>query len=77
MANAGRVLTRESLLDNLYDDYRIVTDRTVDSHIKNLRRKLERWMPSEFLFAPFMDWDTVLKGSLLLSIWKTTMESAA
>lgn len=41
MANAGRVLTRESLLDNLYDDYRIVTDRTVDSHIKNLRRKLE------------------------------------
>lgn len=41
MANAGQVLTRESLLNNLYDDYRVVTDRTVDSHIKNLRRKLE------------------------------------
>lgn len=23
------------------DDYRVVTDRTIDSHIKNLRRKLE------------------------------------
>ncbi|MGS6466917.1 winged helix-turn-helix domain-containing protein, partial [Enterobacter intestinihominis] len=22
-------------------DYRVVTDRTIDSHIKNLRRKLE------------------------------------
>ncbi|GKX54774.1 DNA-binding response regulator [Leminorella grimontii] len=41
MANPGQVLTRESLLNNLYDDYRVVTDRTVDSHIKNLRRKLE------------------------------------
>ncbi|MEG0281173.1 MAG: winged helix-turn-helix domain-containing protein, partial [Morganella sp. (in: enterobacteria)] len=25
-----------------YDDYRVVTDRTIDSHIKNLRRKLEQ-----------------------------------
>ncbi|MBK5142460.1 two-component system response regulator BaeR [Budviciaceae bacterium BWR-B9] len=41
----GQVLTRESLLDNLYDDYRVVTDRTVDSHIKNLRRKLETLAP--------------------------------
>jgi two-component system response regulator BaeR len=29
------------LLNHLYDDYRVVTDRTIDSHIKNLRRKLE------------------------------------
>ncbi|MDR0806734.1 MAG: two-component system response regulator BaeR [Enterobacteriaceae bacterium] len=41
ISHAGQVLTRESLLDNIYDDYRVVTDRTVDSHIKNLRRKLE------------------------------------
>ena len=32
---------RDKLLDHLYDDYRVVTDRTIDSHIKNLRRKLE------------------------------------
>lgn len=37
----GKVFSREQLLDNLYDDYRVVTDRTIDSHIKNLRRKLE------------------------------------
>ncbi|GAB2953330.1 envelope stress response regulator BaeR [Hafnia psychrotolerans] len=37
----GYVFTREILLNNLYDDYRVVTDRTIDSHIKNLRRKLE------------------------------------
>lgn len=39
---SGKVLTRDQLMDNLYDDYRIVTDRTIDSHIKNLRRKLEQ-----------------------------------
>lgn len=38
----GIVFSREQLLDHLYDDYRVVTDRTVDSHIKNLRRKLEQ-----------------------------------
>lgn len=37
----GKVFSREQLLNNLYDDYRVVTDRTIDSHIKNLRRKLE------------------------------------
>lgn len=38
----GRVFSREQLLDALYDDNRIVTDRTVDTHIKNLRRKLQQ-----------------------------------
>ena len=27
-------------LDQLYADHRVVSDRTVDSHVKNLRRKL-------------------------------------
>ncbi|MEE9303844.1 MAG: response regulator [Thiotrichaceae bacterium] len=35
-----RVFHREHLLDILYDDGRVVTDRTVDTHIKNLRKKL-------------------------------------
>ena len=38
----GRAFSREQMLNALYDDSRIVTDRTVDTHIKNLRRKLER-----------------------------------
>lgn len=39
--NAGTVFSRDQLLDILYDDHRVVTDRTIDSHVKNLRRKLE------------------------------------
>nr|WP_218668253.1 response regulator [Halomonas utahensis] len=39
-AHPGRVLSREQLQDRLYDDYRVVTDRTVDTHVKNLRRKM-------------------------------------
>lgn len=40
-AAPGRIFSRDQLLDHLYDDHRVVTDRTVDSHVKNLRRKLE------------------------------------
>lgn len=36
----GRVWSREQLMNHLYTDYRVVTDRTVDTHVKNLRRKL-------------------------------------
>jgi two-component system response regulator BaeR len=41
----GRVWSREQLLDRLYDDHRVVSDRTDDSHIKNLRRKLDAARP--------------------------------
>lgn len=37
----GQVFSRNQLMDRLYDDYRVVTDRTVDSHIRNLRKKLD------------------------------------
>jgi two-component system response regulator BaeR len=36
----GHVLSRNKLLDAIYVDHRVVSDRTVDSHVKNLRRKL-------------------------------------
>ena len=36
----GRVFSRTQLIEALYEDHRVVSDRTVDSHIKNLRRKL-------------------------------------
>lgn len=38
----GRVFSRDRLLDHLHDDPRALSDRTVDSHVKNLRRKLEQ-----------------------------------
>ncbi|MEM9208131.1 MAG: response regulator [Pseudomonadota bacterium] len=37
----GRVFSRDQLMDNIYVDGRIVSDRTVDSHVKNLRHKIE------------------------------------
>ena len=45
----GRVFARERLLERLYEDHRVVTDRTVDAHVKNLRRKLEEVRPGEEL----------------------------
>lgn len=39
MQKPGKVYSRSQLLDASYDDHRIVSDRTVDSHIRNLRRK--------------------------------------
>lgn len=39
-ARPGRVMSRATLIDTLYLDHRVVSDRTVDSHIKNLRRKI-------------------------------------
>ena len=45
----GRVFGRAQLLDSLYADHRVVTDRTVDSHVKNLRRKLADACPGEDL----------------------------
>ncbi len=44
-AAPGRVFPREKLLEKLYADHRVVTDRTVDAHVKNLRRKLEEIRP--------------------------------
>ena len=48
-AAPGRVFSRQQLLNTLYEDHRVVTDRTVDSHVKNLRRKLQQAHPSDEL----------------------------
>ncbi len=37
----GRILSRRQLLEAAYVDHRVVSDRTLDSHIRNLRRKFE------------------------------------
>jgi len=44
-AQPGRVFSRDQLMSAIYSDYRIVSDRTVDTHVKNLRRKLEEFSP--------------------------------
>jgi two-component system response regulator BaeR len=45
----GRILSRGQLMDRIYDDQRIVSDRTIDSHIKKLRKKLTELRPDEEL----------------------------
>ncbi len=37
----GNIFSRNQLMDALYTDNRIVTDRTIDTHIKNLRKKIQ------------------------------------
>ena len=39
-AQEGRVFSRDQLMNEMYADYRVVSDRAVDTHVKNLRRKL-------------------------------------
>jgi two-component system response regulator BaeR len=41
VSQRGRVFARSQLLASLRADVHAVTERTVDSHVKNLRRKLE------------------------------------
>jgi two-component system response regulator BaeR len=43
--NAGRIFGRQQLMDRIYPDERYVSDRTIDSHIKKLRRKIEAVAP--------------------------------
>ena len=39
--NPNRIYSRDSLMDTMYADQRIVSHRTIDSHIKKLRKKLD------------------------------------
>ena len=41
LSRPGQVFARARLLDALHEDFRDVGDRAIDSHIKNLRRKME------------------------------------
>lgn len=41
-AAAGRVFSRDQLMNAMYSDYRVVSDRAVDTHVKNLRKKLQQ-----------------------------------
>jgi two-component system response regulator BaeR len=45
LAQPGRVFSRDQLLDTVHEDFRDVSDRAVDSHIKNVRRKIEAVLP--------------------------------
>lgn len=44
LEHPGVVFSRDALLNVMYDDYRLVSERTIDTHIRNLRRKLEPYL---------------------------------
>jgi two-component system catabolic regulation response regulator CreB len=46
MAHPGRVYTRDQLMDQVWDEPESALDRTVDAHIKTLRRKMHAVDPS-------------------------------
>ncbi|MFY0992037.1 response regulator [Halomonas sp. C05BenzN] len=46
----GRIFSRDQLMDHMYRDHRIVSERTVDSHVKKLRKKIgEVWPEREII----------------------------
>ena len=50
-ANPGRIYSRDQLMERIYSDHRIVSDRTIDSHIKKLRKKISGQNPDEELIG--------------------------
>jgi two-component system response regulator BaeR len=44
-AQPGRIFSRDQLMDAMYRDERVVSDRTVDSHVKKLRKKIAEVLP--------------------------------
>jgi len=45
----GRIFSRAKLMNLIYSDQRVVSDRTIDSHIKKLRKKLSELLPDQEL----------------------------
>ncbi len=45
LSRPGHVFARHALLEAVHDDFRDTTDRAIDSHIKNLRRKVAKVRP--------------------------------
>lgn len=39
----GRIFSRNQLMNRIYTDNRVVSDRTIDSHVKKLRQRIEKY----------------------------------
>jgi two-component system, OmpR family, response regulator BaeR len=46
-SDPGRIYSRNQLIDRIYHDHRVVSDRTIDSHIKKLRKKITDVLPDQ------------------------------
>lgn len=45
----GRIFSRQHLIGCIYPDHRVVSDRTIDSHIKKLRQRIDEQCPNSAL----------------------------
>lgn len=45
LSRPGHVFSRNALLESVHEDFRDTTDRAIDSHIKNLRKKIGKVRP--------------------------------
>lgn len=45
VAHPGHIYSRDQLMDAMYRDERVVSDRTVDSHVKKIRKKIAEVVP--------------------------------
>ncbi len=48
-AHSGVIFSRSQLIDACYTDHRVVSERTIDSHIKKLRQQLQQLLPENNL----------------------------
>jgi two-component system response regulator BaeR len=51
LARPGRVFSREQLLASVHDSQRDISDRAIDTHIKNLRKKVQAIEPGRDCIA--------------------------
>lgn len=61
LSNAGHVLSREDLVEKIYLDNRVVEGRTIDSHIKRLRLKMQSFGLKDVISTVYgvgYRWDT-------------------
>lgn len=48
-----KIFSREQIMDFIYDDHRIVSDRTIDSHVKKLRQKMEPHQKNDLIHSVY------------------------
>ncbi|SHO49039.1 response regulator [Desulfopila aestuarii] len=52
-AEPGRVFSRGQLIERIYPDQRTVSDRTIDSHVKKLRKKISEACDRELIHSVY------------------------
>jgi two-component system response regulator BaeR len=51
LARPGRVFSRAQLLSSVHDSQRDISDRAIDTHVKNLRKKVQAVDPDSDCIA--------------------------